>query len=56
MVQWAVWLIMTSQLWGGPWTVGLGIAVVAWQLLCFFPLTSPPGESCEIPKRPPPTP
>lgn len=35
MVQWAVLLVLTSQIWS-PWGMVLGVAVVAAQILALF--------------------
>lgn len=49
MLQWMVWLILTGQIFS-PWSMGLGIVIVAAQILTLFgQKRETQVEACPIP-------
>ena len=51
LLQWAVWMILTSQLFS-PWGMILGIVVSASQILLMFGRERSAKATCAIPKKP----
>lgn len=48
MVQWFLWLALTSQVWA-PWGMAIGGLIVAVQIWLLFG-TATPKNACELPK------
>ena len=49
MLQWGLWLIVTGNL-IPPWSMVLGVTLIAAQILALFDSRTGKGGSCSLPK------